>query len=168
METKIKKVTVAEEKVATTKTKVPVEKFETTDGRKFNTVKEAVSHQEGLDRKQMLIKKFKVTSAMGITLFRVYDNEEDKLMFYSPADYNDLTREQKSELCELFEFLSYFGSRFMEIMKGWNLLITSTYESTGLSRYSGFDVQIYPMQTVVKLLKENTDEVNKFLAAQNQ
>jgi hypothetical protein len=128
-----------------------IEMFETIDGKKFKSEKEAIEHEEIIIKRKILEDKYKMKK-IEVEDYGLYYSDSlnsSKLLFIE-----ELNDETKKDLIYLYPYLGYEKSKFNDIKSGWNFFLETEYDSNSLSRWGGYDLYIYNLKNIIKE-KEN-------------
>lgn len=135
-----------------------IEMFETIDGKKFKSEKEATDHEEIILKRKILEEKYKIrsidTDDYGI-------NYHDSLNTSKLLYIEELNDETKNDLMSLYPYLKYEGSMINKIKIGWNFFIETEYDPNTISRWGGYDLYIYNLEDIIKERQEQLNKLNK-------
>jgi hypothetical protein len=140
-----------------------IELFETIDGKKFKSEKEATEYEEIIIKKRTLEEKYKIKNII-IDDYGVDYN--DNLTSSKLCYIENLNDETINDLICIYPYLGYEGLMILMIKKikiGWNFFIETEYDSNFISRWGGYNLNIYSLEDVIKEKKEQLKKLNEIL-----
>lgn len=135
-----------------------VEMFETIDGKKFSNEKEAIEHEEKLNKRKILEDKYKMKSIDTDEYGLEYS---DSLLSSKLLYIEELNDETKNDLIQLYPYLKYDRRRIDNVKIGWNFFIESEYDSNSLGSWGGYNLYIYNLENVIKNKENELKKLNE-------
>lgn len=139
----------------------PVErdKFETDDGKLFTSEADAVKHEKDYHFRKNFEEKYRVKEIdaedYGI---EPYMGVLAKIMFIK--EINDETIE---DLKNYYEYLKSDKSPLRNLKEGWNIFSVEEWDSCGLGRWSGYHLNIIPVNEIVKEKMKQIENLREFI-----
>ena len=135
---------------------VEVDMWQTDDGKKFSSEKEALKHDEYLKKRKYFIDKYKVKDV----------NEDDYGLHYFDIQTcrlicfeNPIDEETKKDLIEFYPYLNAYANNKMDKIKvGWNVFTETEYECDSMSRWGGYNLHI---DNVNDIIEEKVMEIER-------
>jgi len=135
-----------------------VEKFQTEDGRKFNTEKEALSHEENLNKKKFLESKYKIKSVDEYDYGLDYNDVQSCKLIY----IEEMNDETKEDLSWLYPYLKYEPLTLENFKNGWNFFTETQYDSNCYGVWSGYDLYIDNVNNIIKNKMEELERLKEY------
>lgn len=127
---------------------IEVDMWQTEDGKKFRSEAEAIKHEEYMAKRKAFNEKYKVkdidTSDYGISCNSGWETSARMLYI------EELNEETKKDLFEFYPYLNYSGYKLKEVKPGWNIFVESEYDSDSLSRWGGYNLDIYNVEDLLE------------------
>lgn len=132
--------------------------YETIDGKKFSSEKEAIEYEENYLKRKSIEDRYKMRK-IDTDDYGIYysDNLLSSKLYY----LEDLNDDTKNDLIWLYPYLNYQRQIINEIKRGWNFFIETEYDSNGLGRWSGYELYIYNLEDVKKEKEEQLKKLNE-------
>ena len=137
-----------------------IKMYETIDGKKFTSEKEATEHEENYLKRKMIEDKYKMRKIDVEEYVLYYSDSLTSSKLYYIKELND---ETKNDLILLYPYLKYEGCMINKIKSGWNFFIESEYDSNSLGRWCGYNLYIYNLEDVRKEKEEQLKKINEIL-----